>query len=99
MSEHLARLLTYTTAAVGYAVSGYMSKVAKNDAETFDPVRFGTTVLIGVFAGLIMASRGDDVTPEAYAAAAAIAIPIADKAVNYALDAAGYHGGRDLRRP
>lgn len=94
----LQRLLVYTTAAVGYAVSGYMAKVRKDPDVSFDPVRFGTTVLIGVAAGVIMALRGEDVTPEAYAAAAAIAIPIVDKLVNLGLDAAGY-GNAGVQRP
>lgn len=84
--ENLGRFAVYVTAAVGYAVAGYMAKVSKDPAITFDPVRFGTTVAIGVVAGLIMAARGDETSQEAYAAAAAIAIPIVDKAVNYLLD-------------
>lgn len=87
--EELNRLGLYVTAAVGYAVAGYMAKVSKNDAVTFSPVRFGTTVLIGLVAGLIMAARGDETSEEAYMVASTIAIPVVDKGVNYFLDAAG----------
>lgn len=96
MSEfqlQLERLALYTAAAVGYAVSGYMAKVRKNPEVEFSTTRFGTTLVIGVIAGVIMAGRGEEVTPEAYAAAAAIAIPIADKLVNYALDTADLTAG------
>lgn len=84
--ETFGRFAVYVTAAVGYAVAGYMSKVERDPGVDFSPTRFGTTVAIGVVAGLIMAARGDETSQEAYAAAAAIAIPIVDKAVNYFLD-------------
>lgn len=87
-AEHdLTRILVYLGAAVGYAVSGYMTKVSRHEHVEFDLKRFGTTLVIGVVAGLVMAAQGDEVTPEAYAAAAAIAIPIADKVVNTILHA------------
>lgn len=92
--EELNRLVLYVSAAIGYAVAGYMAQVKKHSDVTFDPIRFGTTVLIGLVAGLIMAARGDEMTADAYVAAAAIAIPITDKLLNLALDAAGI--GRDV---
>ena len=92
--EELNRLVLYVSAAIGYAVAGYMAKVKKHPDVTFDPLRFGTTVLIGLVAGLIMAARGDEMTADAYVVASAIAIPIADKLVHLALDAAGI--GRDV---
>lgn len=87
--EELNRLVLYVSAAISYAVAGYMAKVRKHPEVSFSPVRFATTVLIGLVAGVIMALRGDDATEEAYIAAAVISIPIADKLLNLALDAAG----------
>lgn len=88
-NEPIYRALIYILGATAYAVSGYLTKVQKYDHISFDPVRFGTTVLIGVIAGGIMASRGSEMNPEAYAAAAAIAIPIADKVLNLVFDTFG----------
>lgn len=81
----ITRLVVYLGAATGYAVSGYFAKVSRNENVEFEVPRFATTLIIGLTAGLVMAAQGDEVTPEAYAAAATIAIPIADKVVNSVL--------------
>lgn len=96
--EELNRLVLYVSAAIGYAVAGYMAKVKKHPDVTFNPTRFATTVLIGVIAGLIMATRGDDATEEAFIVASTIAIPMADKIMGYFLDAAGSKRNVNARR-
>lgn len=84
--EPVVRAAIYVLAAIGYGVTGYLSKVSRNDDVTFSPTKLGKTVAVGAGAGVIMAARGDDVNPEAYAAAAAIAIPIVDELLNVAIE-------------
>lgn len=87
LQSQLQRLVLYTTAAIGYALTGYVSKVRRDPDIQFDVAKFMKTILVGIAAGVIMAARGDDVNPEAYAAAAAIAIPIVDEVLNNIIEA------------
>lgn len=85
MSQHFARYeraAMYIGAAVAWAVTGYLGNVRTSEDVEFDWMLAGKTVMLGVVAGIIMMSMGDEVTHEAFYAAMAIAIPIVDKALN-----------------
>lgn len=75
-------ILIYVGFATAYAIAGYTSNVLESDGDDFKMSKAGKTVLIGVVTGIIMAIQGFDATPEAYTAAAVIAIPIVDQLWN-----------------
>lgn len=77
--QPLEYVLLYVGLAVAYALAGYLSNVLQDPAVSFSPTKFGTTLLVGVVAGGIMASQGEEASFGEVEAAMAISIPVVDK--------------------
>lgn len=78
------RAVLFIAGATAWAVSGYVTTVLEDPDVEFRAVKFAKTIGIGVVAGLVMVSAGDEFNEAAFDAAVMIAVPIVDRLTNTA---------------
>lgn len=78
-------IIGYGAVGAVYGVSGYAKNVARGERE-FDPMHFGTTLMLGLIAGSFVAAQGDEFDVGTFEATMAALIPIADQVVNGIVD-------------
>lgn len=78
-------ILTYAAIGAVYGTAGYAKNVAKGTKE-FDPVHFGSTLVLGLIAGGVVASQGDEFDVGTFETTMAALIPVADQLLNGIVD-------------
>jgi len=60
----IATVATSILAAVVYAASMYLKKNLSDNPQSFDPLKFLSTVIVGAIVGIVMCQSGTQVTEQ-----------------------------------
>lgn len=81
--EQFAEVIAFGVYGLLYGAAGAFKN--HKDGEPIKPVHLFKPALVGLVSGVIVAARGGEATPAAFAGAATMAVPLVDMVLNNAL--------------